>query len=416
MAATEQLPLHSPLGGSAVYRFVPCPGSVGLSAGIDDEEDDTFSKPGTVAHAVGERCLGMGDDAWEAIGHHYDAATTRWYPPAWFKTHKQEAWPENTVAVDKEMADAVQVYLDAVRLAHPDRHQGNFFVERRFHVPSLHQFYYGTADAVYIDEPKRTLHIWDYKHGAGIVVDAEHNEQEMYYAAGVLEELQLWDAIDTIVLHIVQPRGWHWAGPVRHWSLTTDALDEWLTNTLLPAMDRALTSTETKTGEHCRFCPARFRHCPALWADIEELEALMTQFNLSEKGQAAKLTGEQVARVLNLGETFKIAQKAALATAMQRLENGASVPGWKLASKKANREWKEGAEARALVIFGKDAYTKPELKSPAQIEGLPGGEAFAAEYAFKPETGLTVTKSEDVRPAVSRDTKSGFTPVKRGKK
>ena len=415
MPTSDQLPIHSPLGGSAVYRFIPCPGSVGLSAGIDDEEDDTFSKPGTVAHAVGEVCLDTGDDAWEKVGIVVllrPNANPLFIPPA----AQGPDIPEGVVVIDKEMADAVQVYLDAVRLAHPDRNQGNFFVERRFHVPSLHRLYYGTADAVYIDAPKRTLHIWDYKHGAGIVVDAEHNEQEMYYAAGVLEDLMLWDAIDTIVLHIVQPRGWHWAGPVRHWSLTTDALDEWLNDTLLPAMDRALTSTETKTGEHCRFCPARFRHCPALWADIEELEKLMTQFNLLEKGQAAKLTGEQVARVLNLGETFKIAQKAALATAMQRLENGASVPGWKLASKKANREWKEGAEAKAVAVFGKDAYTKPELKTPAQIEGLPGGEAFAAEYAFKPETGLTVTKSEDIRPAVSRDTKSGFTPVKKGKK
>lgn len=415
MPATDHLPAHSPLGGSAVYRFIPCPGSVGLSAGIDDEEDDTFSKPGTVAHAVGEQCLDMGLDAWENIGHVVllrANANPLFIPPA----SQGPDTPEGVVAIDKEMADAVQVYLDAIRLAHPDRNQGNFFVERRFHMPSLHKFYYGTADAVYIDEAKRTLHIWDYKHGAGIVVDAEHNEQEMYYAAGVMEDFGLWQEIGTIVLHIVQPRGWHWAGPVRHWSLTVDELDEWLYETLLPAMDRALTSAETKTGEHCRFCPARFRHCPALWADIEELENLMTQFNLSEKGQAAKLTGEQIARVLDLGEKFKIAQKAALATAMQRLENGATVPGWKLASKKANREWKEGAEPAARTLFGKDAYTKPELKSPAQIEGLPGGEAFVAEHAFKPSTGLTVVKSEDIRPAVSRDTKSGFTPAKKGKK
>jgi hypothetical protein len=417
---------HSPLGGSGAERYLACPGSVALSFGIDDEEDDTFSRPGTAAHALAEVCLGQGCDAWENIGHYYHDATKAWYPP----DHPGEL-PDSGVLVDKEMADAVQVYLDAVRTHHADRNQGNFFVERAFKVPTLHKYYWGKADAIYVADALRTLHVWDYKHGAGIVVDATWNAQMMYYGCGVLEEFGLWGEIDTVVLHIVQPRGWHWAGPVRHWETTTEQLEEWLDNTLLPGMSRALASTETIAGEHCRFCPARARACPAIMAAIDELEELMTQHNLSEKGQAAKLTGQEIARILDLGETFKIAQKAALGTAFNRLHlKSDAVPGWKLAAKKANREWRHGhievgedkakrmmtVEELAVERFGQDAKTKPELKSPAQIEGLPGGDAFVQEYAFKPETGLTVVKAEDIRPAISRDTKSGFTPVKKGQK
>jgi hypothetical protein len=396
------------MGGSGIERIIECPGSVQLSFGVEDEEDDSYSKSGAAAHALGEYCLNNHCDAWEFI--HWVVL-----PDGSLETARSTKDLSSGLIVDKEMADAVQVYLDAVREAHPDRHQGNFFVERRFHVPSLHRYFYGTSDAVYIDEANRTLHVWDYKHGAGIVVEVENNAQCKYYACGVLADLNIWSQIDKVVLHIVQPRAW--LDPKhREWEIGIGDLEDWLDQTLILAMDRALVSNETKTGEHCRFCPARARACPALMADVDELEKLMEQFNLSEKGQAAKLTSEQLARMLNLGETFKIAQKAALGTAYLRLQMGAKIPGWKLAAQKANRIFKEGAQAAAEAVFGKRCYSKPELLSPAQIEKLPAGDAFCKEWAFKPDTGLTVVKADDVRPAVSRDTKSGFEPVKKGKK
>lgn len=383
---------HSPLGASGSHRWMACPGSVSLSEGIHEEESE-HAITGTAAHAVAAECLTSGEDAWQWIGSYYG----------------DESDPESGIPVDKDMADAVQVYLDAVREAHPDRNQGNFFVERSFHCPSIHDLFYGTTDCAYYDEVAATLHVWDYKHGAGIVVEVKDNPQLKYYAVGALTELDLWLRVDTVVLHIAQPRGFHFDGPVREWSISVNSLAEWLRGELVPAMDRALVSRDTASGEHCRFCPARFRACPQLLADADELEGLL-------KMPAEELTNEQVARFLDLEDVLKIAGKAARQTAFNRMQAGHAIPGRKLAKAKADRVFKDGAEAAAKEKFGDAAYTAPALKSPAQIEKLPEGAAFIAQWAYKPDNGLTLAKGDDARPAVSRETKSMFEAATKSRK
>lgn len=366
-----------------------CPGSVALTSGLVDNESEHASL-GTAAHALAETLLNTGADAWQAIGTEFQ--------------------------VDKDMADAVQVYLDAVREAHVDRHQGNFFVERRFHCPELHEKFYGTSDCVYLDEPFRHLHVWDYKHGAGIVVEAEKNPQMMYYASGVIEDLGLWDKVEQVTLHIAQPRAWHWDGPVREYAMSITELESWLFDVLLPAMDKALSDdgTTTKSGEHCRFCPARGRACPQILADIDEMEKLMKE--MSGK-TAAELTNEQLGRFGQLFEGFKIANKAHGEVIFGRLQAGQQVPNHKLVPARSNREWKPEADKEVRKALGNKALTDPQLKSPAEVDKLPGGKALTARYAFKPDKGLTVAFDSDTRPAVSRDTKSLFTNVtKKGKK
>lgn len=400
MIAMGELPEHSPLGGSAMARVIKCPGSVGLSNSLVDEDGD-YAPLGHAAHALGERCLISGQDAWAWIG-----ADQRL----------------DGIPVDKSMADAVQVYLDAVRCAHPDRNQGNFYVEHRFYCPSIHKLFFGRSDATYLDLPDRTLHIWDYKHGAGIVVDAPWNVQGMYYACGELESMNLWDAVGKVVIHIAQPRGFHWMGPLRDWTISTDDLLDWMLGTLIPAMDNAMVSRDTASGSHCRFCPARSRDCPQLDADRKELEQLMALLTEAKdkKGKpiksAAELTSAQVARLLDLSETVKIAMTAASKTAFQRLNAGKPVGDYKLVKARSNRVWKADAEAALKEALGADAMTTPELKSPAQVEELAGGEALCARYAFKPDNGLTVVKGDDNRPTVSEDTKALFVAAAKKRK
>lgn len=380
---------HSPLGASGASRFIACPGSVTLSRGHTDEESD-HAALGTAAHWLAESCLITNSEAWKFIG----------------------AGTPGGIVVDREMANAVQVYVDFItRLG---GRGGREFIEYRFHCPDLHALYYGTIDYALVLGQDRVLTVVDYKHGAGIVVEAENNPQIMYYAAGIMETLDLWHAIDSIRCVIVQPRGFHYKGPIREWTISTEDLDVWLAYELVPAMERALVSTETVSGEHCRFCPARSYACPQLMADMDELETLMNMVETSKKG-ADELTNAQVERLLQLCERATIVKKAAEKTAFNRLQNGATFEHYKLGNAKVNREWKEDAAAALEEKFGDDAFDV-KLKSPAKIEELPEGEKFTARYAFKPEVGLALVKMGDARPAVNRDTKSLFTPVKKGKK
>lgn len=382
---SDTLPVHSPVGASTAKRLLACPLSVGPGVpGVEDDESE-HAALGTAVHSLIERSFTERTDAWQFIGQ-----------------------PFHDIIATKAMANGAQVMLDAVRRHHPYRDQGNFFVEKRFHCPTIHPMFFGTCDALYIDQAAKTLHVWDYKNGAGVIVEVEGNEQTMYYAVGALESFLLWGEIDEVVLHIVQPNGFHPDGRVRHWTTTPEDLVIWLEDTLIPGIDRALTSNEAVAGPHCNFCPKRFGACPALMADMEELETMVQQI---EKVGVDALTNDQVGRLLDLCKRADVVQAAGLKTTYFRLNAGGKIPGWKLVKKQTHRKWKDQAERMAKVSFGEDAYTKPEMKSPAQIDELPLGTGFTAEWAQKPDTGLTVAPESDKRTEVSHDTKSLFTPV-----
>ena len=395
---------HSPLGASGAKRWMACPGSVSLSQGIVDPESDHAAE-GTAAHAVADYCHNTGDDAWTMIGYRI-TPDGKMYPPK----AKGYAEANDFVEVTKDMADAVQVYLDWGRTTFPKTERT--LVEHRFHCPSIHELFYGTVDRA--DECGDTLYVTDYKHGAGIVVEAEENPQGMYYACGFLEHFKLWSKIDKIVITIVQPRGFHRDGPIRSWTITTEDLQVWLEDKLIPAMQNALVSRETKSGEHCRFCPVRSHACPQLLKDVEEFQAMSEKIG-DGKG-AAQLTGEQLSRYLELGNQIKIAFKAAQTTAFHRLSAGGKVPGFKLVAGKTNREFKEGAEAAAKEEFGDAAYSKPALLSPAQIDALPLGKKFTERWAEKPPGALQVAPIDDARTGVSKDNKSAFKAVAKKRK
>ena len=391
--------IHSPLGASGASRWMSCPASVKLSQGIIDPESD-HAALGTAAHALAAHCLTHGEDAWQWIGNYIAGNGT-------FYTAELHGFAlTGGILVDKDMVDAVQEYLDAVRTIHPDRNQGNTWVERYFKCPTIHPKCWGASDFVHLLRKERTLHVWDYKHGAGIVVEVEGNVQGMYYACGVLEDLNAWDDVDTVVIHIAQPRGFHGDGPIRAWEVSTDDLLKWMLETLIPAMNRAESSDELKSGENCRFCPARGHACPQILSDLSELETFIMRLN--DAGGAGELTNAELGRFLELFAIAKIAHTAQHEIAFNRLVSGKEIPGQKLANARANRAWKDGAEVAVEAKFGKDAWTKPKLKSPAQIEALPEGKAIASRYAFKPDAGLTMVPVKDARSEVSRSTKSMF--------
>ena len=390
---------HSPLGASGSYRWMECPGSVNLGAGIVDEESD-FTAQGIAAHHLAAAVLGQGEyaDTWQWVGTRVSSNGT-FCPPLAKGYNEFEG-----LLIDKEMADAVAVYVAAVRTAHPNINASNTFIEHHFRCPSIHRFFWGTSDFCHL-EPK-VLHVWDYKHGAGIVVEVTNNPQLKYYAAGVLESMQLWDKVETVKLYIAQPRGWHGDGPIRTWSISVSELLEWLDKELVPAMDKALISTDTKSGEHCRFCPARGRQCPQIASDLLELEGmLMTKFD--EKKGAEPWTNEEIGRWLQLEQVARIAFKAISAEGFKRMNGGGKIPGQKLATARTFRAWKENAEPALKAKFGDAAY-EVKLKSPAQIEAMPEGEALTARYSYKPPGGLTMVPESDKRREVSRDTKAMF--------
>ena len=397
---------HSPFGGSSAYRYIACPGSINMSAGIEDEESEHASL-GTAAHDLAATCLNGRTNAWEYIGRDIDG-----------------------LIVDANMADAVQIYLDAVG---EKMIEGKAWVEFPFHAEAIHPLMYGRSDLVFYDKKNRHLHVWDYKHGIGVVVGAKYNAQTLYYSVGVLEQLGLWEKVDQVTTYIAQPRGFHPDGPIRNYTYAMKDVIHWLSDTLLPSMALAEVSRTTVAGEHCRFCPARSHSCPALMANSKELD-IMTR-DIDDKGGAAPLAPEEIGNVLTVFAIAKIQEKAVRSVALARLNKDKPIPGWKLVSGRVSRAWKEGVLGPAFAEYASQAFAsgmedmaahlinnigskqtqamlnKNTIKSPAQFDKLPGGKEFSARWAAKPPAPRTLAPVEDARRGLSTSVKTLFKPV-----
>lgn len=122
---------HAKLSPSAAERWMTCPGSVVLSAGMP-QKTSAFAEEGTCAHALAETCLLDRLPAQNFVGKEFT-----------YEDHGKI----KTVVIEQVMADNVQVYIDAVTAL-----PGEMHVEVKV---SVNEEVYGTADAVVWDEETR---------------------------------------------------------------------------------------------------------------------------------------------------------------------------------------------------------------------------------------------------------------------
>ena len=117
------------------------------------------------------------------------------------------------------------------------------------------------------------------------------------------------------------------------------------------------------------------------------------------------LTTEQIGRILAAREVLDGWLDAVAGYALGQAKEGVAIPGMKLVQKRANRVWKEGAEAELVKVFGgREAYTR-KIISPAQAEKLAKstgtGKALVEAWQDKPVGDLTLVPESDKREAVS---------------
>lgn len=321
-----------------------CPGSVRLSELLPPADSSEHAEEGILAHALAERCLREGVDTYE-------------------------------ISDDPEMIRHVQVYVDFVREAAGDLEP---LIEHRIECPDLGSDFGGTADCVIVGDG--WVRIIDLKYGAGLPVQVEGNAQLRYYAFGVLRSLGITDG--EVIVTIVQPRAEHTAGPIREEVLDVAEVLRWGEHELVPAM-QAVDAEDLvyRAGEHCRFCPARLI-CPVLTTEFNDMA---TETALPEEMGDNYLAAqyEKIAAV-------KMYIRALEAEALKRAMQGSPLPGTKLIVGRSSREWKPGAPEALVEAYGDDALTEPVVKSPAQVEKMPGGKKFASEWAYKKEGAPTL--------------------------
>jgi hypothetical protein len=217
-----------------------------------------------------------------------------------------------------------------------------------------------------------------------------------YYAFGVIDEMERGGAYTLrddleVELTIVQPRAFHQEGPIRSWSTTVGEIKLWVHTVLVPAMNNAEFDQTLDAGPWCRFCPAKLV-CPLL-------TSLFRAACVSNPKEVINYSLESLGRSWQYARAVKFYLKALEDETYRRLNNGDTMEGMaKLVPKKANRVWKPEAAPKAKALFGEEAVTKPELKSPAELEKIgPKAKEFAKEYAYMPSTGHTRSRGSRCR-------------------
>ena len=382
-------PAHSPLGASGAERWMKCPGSVSLLKELELDESDApdYRREGTAMHEAAAYCLENALDTWEIVGQtFYDTV------------------------IDPAMADAIQVYLDTVRPS-VELANGKHYVEFAISSP-VHENFYGTLDFGAI--LPQLLDVTDLKGGAGIIVEPEENPQLKYYAFGLIDGLErmgepLHDDF-PVRLRIVQPRAIHADGAVREWETTVGAIKEWVHDTLVPAMLRTEYDDTLDAGDWCRFCPAKLV-CPMMNSLFRAAATSNPKFIVNLSDKSIGLSYQHV-------QAVKFYLKALEEEVFKRLNAGQDVRGTKLVYKRSNRVFRdtvtyaiEGKPETVKVeelfkrLFGDEAFTAPELKTPAAMEKIsPQAKELVKEIAYTPQTGLTVALADDPKPGVKVQT------------
>ena len=405
----SEAPKHAILSASGAPGWMRCYGKLALEKPFP-ESSSVYADEGTAAHDVAAMCLEQGQDAAAFVGRIIEVPKTG-----------------RKFEVDEEMAEAVQVYLDLCRSFGGDR-----VVEQKCDYSTwiLDQEQidagitaYGTTDFGTILAELREIVGIDYKHGQGVRVSAEDNEQQQLYACGLVDMFSLVYDIDddwTVRLIIAQPR----ANNISEWVTTVGELKQFALRAKIAArhaMHQYDGNAEPKLvpGEkQCRFCKAK-SVCPALAAEVKSVVttaasaedfADLTAETLPDA--LAEVPGDVLGAALDKVDLLEMFCKAVRAETERRLVAGTEVPGFKLVEgKKGHRKWVNPDEAelqlKSMRLKTEQMYDL-SLISPTTAEKLAKAgdigprqwKKLQAQYA-QSQGKPSVAPDSDKRPAIT---------------
>lgn len=365
---------HSVLGASAAERWMNCPPSAQLTAGMQDETT-TFAEEGTAAHALCE---------WKVRKVLKMQAGKR---------PTSEYWSDEMEDCSDEYRDYV---MDLYNTAKKSCKDPVVLIEQHLDFSCYVPDGFGTGDLLLVAD--KHLDIVDFKYGRGVAVFADHNPQMMLYALGALNIFDCLYDIETITLTIFQPR----LGSVSVWDITAEELYRWAEEELKPKAELAAKGEgEFTSGTWCRFCKAR-NTCRARAESFLELAKYEFQ-------PPALLSDEEIAEVMTKGSELNswVSDVIAFAQA-QAIENGKHYDGYKIVEGRSIRKFSDEkkVEAAAKDAGYTDIYNKSLITLTA-FEKLMGKDTFQdvlGAFVIKPQGKLTLVPVSDKRPEVDVNT------------
>ena len=345
------------VGGSTAKRVMNCPGSVALVQLAPPSPSSVYADKGTLLHTAISEVL-LGED--NVIGMTYEGQT-----------------------LDQDMIDQkMQPALDLLDTLDPDGEM-KLAIETRVGFGKFLPGAFGSCDV--LGRIGDTAYVIDWKFGDGIAVDAEQNEQLMYYAAAAMrtpEVAWVFDGATSIECVIIQPPA------IRQWTTTPKRIGQFARALKKAVKVASLPDAKLNPGDHCRFCPAK-PTCPAMTGAVDR--ALKVKLDAVDDEMLGKYAANAVLLQGWIDDLNALVQT--------KIEKGYKIPGWKMVAKRGTRKWADPKAAPdALKALGIDPI-KQELVSPAQAEkllkkNLPDGLTVSVS------SGDTLAPESDPRPAV----------------
>lgn len=328
---------HALLSASASHRWLSCPPSARLCEDYEDTASE-YAQQGTDAHSLGEyklkKALGM----------------------------KARNPKKSLQFYDEEMESCAESYagyvMEQYLAAKENCSDTIVLIEQKLDFSRFVPEGFGTGDCVIVAD--NTLTIIDYKHGQGVLVEAEKNPQMMCYALGALEVFDGIYDIDNITMTIFQPRREN----VSSYSMTKEELLTWAEEVLKPTAELAFKGEgELNAGEHCRFCKAKATCRKRAEYNLELARfdfELPTQLEDVEIEIILAKADELVSWVTDIKEY-----------ALQQAVSGKKWEDWKLVEGRSNRKYiNEDAVAKIVKNAGYDPFEHKVLGITAMTKLL----------------------------------------------
>lgn len=371
---------HALLSASSSHRWLNCPPSARLCEQYEDKGSD-YAAEGTEAHALGEYKLktALGIKAKDPT-----SALTR------FSDEMDECANGYAAYILELVETAKQTCADPVVL-----------IEQRLDFSKYVEEGFGTGDCVIIADG--TLHIVDYKHGQGVLVEAADNPQMKLYALGALELFDGIYDINEVSMTIYQPR----RDNVSTHTVFKESLYQWAEEVLKPTAEIAYGGKgDYNCGEWCQFCKAKYECRKRAERNMELAKLDFKRPPLLEDDEIESILGKIDDLVSWASDIKDYALQAAL--------GGKLWFGWKVVEGKSNRKYvNEDAVAKAVTSAGYDPYYTSVMGITAMEKTL--GKAKFAELlgglVEKPQGKPTLVPEGDKRPAINT-AKNDFMEVK----
>lgn len=381
---------HAILGASSSHRWLACTPSVRLEEKFPSRSS-VFAEEGTFAHELCE------------------------YKVNKYLRKRGLKRPQSDQFMSEDIEAITDTYVQFVEETIEDMKSRGIdplvFIEAKLDYSHIAPEGFGTGDCVILGGDM--LHVIDFKAGAGVFVDADHNPQLQLYALGALHVYGFLYDITTVSMTIVQPR----LENISTFTTCVDELNTWAEEYVRPRALLAFKGEgELVTGDHCRFCRAR----PVCKACAEEALALakeeFVEVDPTETATSAVIPpfhfnhprlishSELETIMPSLHRIQKWIDDVFSYASDEAINYGVAWKGYKVVEGRSVRKFADEQKvAEAAATAGYTDIYKKTLISLTEFEKLMGKKIFQStlgSLVYKPPGKLALVPENDKRPAV----------------